>query len=310
MLAVTSLFVALAPTLWMAELVAPASPPRIVGGDPVEPGEHPAVVAVAPGVGACTGTLVAPDLVLTAAHCFGHGSLPPELVQVTLGDSTDAPAQSLAAAAFGVHPQFCIPDEDEGCEPEDLHDYAWIRLDTPASIDPAALPTIVIDEALHHRLVRKGAELELVGYGTDDDGRLGRKRTVRSDIASFSPTGHELRAGGDGRDSCYGDSGGPAFARRDDGSSALVGVLSRGSRECGDGGIYGAALPALCWARDESGVDVVPAGCEDCDCIDLRPRDDERRGCAVHGGRASPWGVWLLLWPGLLARRRARSSRS
>src|SRR5678810_1122169 len=79
MLAVVPLVLALAHA-------APASPDAIVGGEPVEPGEHPAVVSVSAGGGLCTGTLLAPDLVLTAAHCLDQGFLQPSQVQIGLGE--------------------------------------------------------------------------------------------------------------------------------------------------------------------------------------------------------------------------------
>ena len=287
-------------------LVAPSSPDAIVGGDPVEPGEYPAVVSVTLGSNLCTGTLLTPELVITAAHCLDHSFLPPSLVQVGIGEDALAPSQPLGVTSFGVHPEFCDPSVDEDCD--DARDYAWIRLEAAAVIDEAVIPAVVTDEALYHRLVRRGAAVELVGFGEDDDARQGLKRKVTTTIRPFSESGLELLAGASGRDSCRGDSGGPALARLPDGGTALVGVLSRGSEPCGRGGIYGAPLPALCWIRDETGMDVVPAGCEGCDCVDLTPRDEDEGGCAVMGDR--PAGVWWLPVVVLVAARSRRRDRS
>jgi len=289
------------------QLVAPTSPTAIVGGEPVEPGEHPAVVAVGFGLGECTGTLLTPELVLTAAHCL-VGLSQPDLVQIQLGEDDDAPTQRLGATAFATHPEYCDPFQDESCV-EDVHDYAWIRLEGPAAIDDATLPPVITDEELHHHLVHAGASVELVGFGIDDDGVLGRKRKVTTTIATFSASGQDLRAGGSGRDSCDGDSGGPALVRLPDGGFALVGVLSRGSKECGRGGIYGAPLPALCWIRDDTGVDVVPVGCESCDCVDLTPRE-QAHGCGCTGVRpAGGVGWWIAMVIAMSWRHRRRRGR-
>ena len=42
---------------------------QVVGGTPVAPGTWPDAVAVIGATGTCSGTLVAPDVVLTAGHC-------------------------------------------------------------------------------------------------------------------------------------------------------------------------------------------------------------------------------------------------
>src|SRR5947207_2497454 len=49
--------------------IAVAQPAPVVGGDVVSSRAWPDVVGVISDTGRCTGTLIAPDVVLTAGHC-------------------------------------------------------------------------------------------------------------------------------------------------------------------------------------------------------------------------------------------------
>jgi MYXO-CTERM domain-containing protein len=286
--------VILAATLVYASLLA-AEPdhPGIVGGEPVDPGAWPAVVGVRTQK-LCTGTLVAPDLILTAAHCFSP--MPVGSISVDFGDTQNAPEFTLTSTQWGVHPDFCLPDECDG----DLHDFAWIRL--PVEVDVAPIVPIT-DQAEYDQVMAGGQEVVFVGFGQDEAQVTGIKREVATTITSFNESGREFRAGGDGNDTCFGDSGGPALVQLTDGQWRLAGVLSRGG-ECGEGGIYGVPMPELCWLRDSSGVSLVPNGCDDCSCVDITPERDKGCKCSA-GGSDWAWSMLpMLVLLGWLRRRR------
>jgi V8-like Glu-specific endopeptidase len=261
----------------------------IYGGEQADPGEWPAVVAVRTGK-LCTGTLVAPDLILTAAHCLDPE--PSGSVQIYFGDDL-ASASMVLAADWGRHPDFCLPAD---CG-EDLSDFAWIRLTTPAAIPPI-LP--ITNQAEFDEAMQIGKSLWFVGFGEDDDGNIGTKREVEASLTKFNESGREFRAGGEGKDTCYGDSGGPALVQLRSGEWRIAGVISRGGA-CGEGGIYGVPLPELCWLRDDSGVDLLPDGCEACDCVVLNgDAPDEGCDCKTAPRRERGRGWWLALELGLL----------
>src|SRR5262245_43467687 len=52
------------------DLPIASAPAPVVGGTAVPPGKWPDAVAVLAPTAACTGTLIAPDVVLTAGHCI------------------------------------------------------------------------------------------------------------------------------------------------------------------------------------------------------------------------------------------------
>lgn len=253
-------------------------PQAIYGGEPVEPGRWPEVVYLTTPGTRCSGTLVSPDLVLTAAHCF-EGLSASTPVTIQFGDSDATATMQFISGDWGRHEEFCLPSV---CH-ENLHDVGWIRL--PQSVDiPPILP--ITDQAEFDEVMVPGIELVFVGYGLTEDNELGVKREVLATLISFNESGHEFFAGGDGKDTCSGDSGGPALVRLGSGEIRIAGVLSRGA-ECGTGGTYSIPAPELCWLRDSSGLDLLPGDCG-CDCVSLHAAViDDGCACAVSDRESS-----------------------
>jgi len=259
----------------------------IIGGEETEPGEFDGVVAVIAGTGLCTGTVVADRLVLTAAHCLAGLRADAE-IEVWFGDELDS-TNRVPVESYGVHPQFC------GECTEDIFDYGYVVIAADFTVPGGFILPITTQDEWDQAMV-PGREVTLVGYGEDPavdaiDAGIGVKRKVTTTIRRQTDGGLEFYAGGMMQDSCRGDSGGPAFVRVGDGTLRLGGITSRGSDPCGDGGYYGAPYPALCWVRDETGVDLVGDACNTCDCLDMAPEKDE--GCTVarapvERGR-TPW---------------------
>lgn len=284
--------------------LAPGGPPidPIVGGENTEALEYGAVVAMVTSQSAlCTGTVVAPRLILTAAHCLAELPAVSSLT-VFYGNALDS-QMSVSASGYGAHPEFC-PD----CR-DDIYDYGYVELGVDF-MPPEGVILPLTDQDEWDETIRKDHAVTLVGFGEDPNAEnpvqsLGIKRKVDTTIERFSTEGLEFFAGGDDHDSCQGDSGGPALVRLSDGTLRLAGITSRGSDPCGKGGYYGVPFPALAWVRDQTGVDLLPAACEDGDCLDMTPPAENEGRCSVAASHdtAPPWS-WLLLLPLVWRRRR------
>lgn len=277
----------------------PGPPAPIYGGAPAPPGAWPEVVALLlPFGNLCTGTLVHERLVLTAAHCLVFGTSADQL-RVRLGDDVTFPgAPTHAVLRFGAHPDYCA---DLTICKQDNWDLGYVLLAEPI-LDVAPARPLRTQDAWDEAMA-VGDPVTLVGFGEDEKGLTSIKREVVAPIVRLSATGLEFQAGGMGIDTCSGDSGGPAFVTLASGEVLLAGVTSRGSKECGNGGVYGIPSAVLCWLHDETGIDLREGTCATCDCLDTAPDDDD--GCG--GCSASdPLGPLAALLFALPRRRRPR----
>lgn len=291
----------------------PPEPVPIVGGVPTGD-EFDAVVALEiEGSGNCTGTLVDPRVVLTAAHCFAAGR-DDQVVDVRFG--ADDSGVAMVAAGYGVHPSYCARCADElGSDYGERFDFAYVELpEAHFPSDGLLLP--LTDQDDWDDTMAIGSSVTLVGYGVSDDespptpGVL-PKHKVTTVIRGFSDNGVEFFAGQDEvtRDTCSGDSGGPVIVWTRDGQMRLAGVTSRGAEPCGSGGWYGVSFAALQWLDIQVGTELLPTGCELADCLDTTPPEDHAIACAVDGHGHDPTWLPLGLLLGLRRRRgRARST--
>jgi len=243
----------------MLALLAVATQP-IVGGDTVPPGTWPDAVAVIGERGACTGTLVAPDVVITAGHC---AELNPTAVIVGTTDYTKGGTR-IAVDKAVAHPDWAT-----------TYDLAVIVLHEPVAIAPRPIGT-----ACTLAGVSAGTPVHLVGFGVTDAAGRGTSSVLHEAIApvidpdcahgngcmpAVAPGG-ELIAGGDGTDSCFGDSGGPVYLDTPRGTFAIAAVsrgVAHADTPCGAGGIYVRTDKLVSWIADTAERDIARDPCDD-----------------------------------------------
>ena len=203
---------------------------NVIGGetDTGDPGVV-AVYAQQPGSDAgflCTGSVIAPTVILTAAHCVspsetGRGAT---FTVLTSANINRGGGQQLAVREVHANPLWSTRNLAGG------HDQGIVILGEPTS-----LPVLPFNrQALAAQSV--GKPLRIVGYGLNDGTRqtgAGVKRQVLTRLQSIAAM---LIGVGDSRHgTCNGDSGGPAFMKID-GVETIVGVTSYGNADCSDGG--------------------------------------------------------------------------
>lgn len=171
------------------------------------------------GIRSCSGILVAPAFILTAAHCFAP-DLPASALAVRIGDE---PGESvLQATSRGVSTIHRHPDAN-GQERVDL---ALLRLHEPID-DITVVPLVAPGETCTNTVT-------LFGFGVGvadplaayDWARLKRTATAaRKPILAAEQLLQLIPLADQPRGVCYGDSGGPVLKRCDE-QLRLVGITS------------------------------------------------------------------------------------
>jgi hypothetical protein len=210
------------------------------------------------GTSVCTGTLIAPNLVMTAQHCissisasgiicgqttFGAKRPTNDIIATTATRITDI-TRSNAYRVSKMH----VPPGSGVCG----RDIALIRLSSnvPSQVTSPAPPRL--------NTPPRGTSYTAYGYGRDPTVNATRTSGVRRRLRglqvrcsaqgcaqSQSLTAEEF-LGSDG--TCQGDSGGGAF----DAQGRVLGALSRGGRECSNA-IYTLASAWETWIRNKAG---------------------------------------------------------
>jgi len=195
---------------------------------------------------ACTGSIVAPDLVLTAAHCFD--SREASRVRIAFGAQPLSYSQQLdpelrvdvlkkfstrAVEQYVEHPLYGNSDYD--------HDMALVKIQ--GTIPAGYLPVpLLADEQMKDISSQKTYQVLLAGFGLLAE--LPRQESLvlrQTEVSAIFEGSHLITDQTKGSGGCNGDSGGPAYLKVS-GGLVLVGVThgpTLDHQDCRHRGVWG-----------------------------------------------------------------------
>ena len=205
--------------------------PKIINGEPCSDQNSPVVkitlISQLNETFLCSGTMLTQTDVLTAGHCF---------INNVRSAYIDANGRRIPASAVKMHPNFTPQGSAI------FNDVAILRLSAAANLP--TLPLVV------SRTVQGSDSISIFGYGQSveqtqyelsDPDTLGHLRGGRMTVANATANHITANFNGDGSNTCFGDSGGPALYTLDGPQGRLtgvVGITSTGiAADCGSGDV-------------------------------------------------------------------------
>jgi len=195
--------------------------PEVIGGSGVNQGRYTFMAYVNAGDFQCGGSLVAPSFVMTAAHCATEDGSTTEISAdaFTIGIGKANLGQLGAGYVWSVVDVTVHPDWDPGTFENDV---AILELNSPV---PAAIaaPIPIVGKGVFG-WDEAGTGLVVAGWGETERG-YSSNQLLEANLRPVGDGGCKVAYGGEmysgvmicatnqGKDSCYGDSGGPLFVK-------------------------------------------------------------------------------------------------
>ncbi|XP_078356744.1 trypsin-like [Oculina patagonica] len=219
---------------------------RVIGGVDAKPGNWPWQIALLRGSSksfSCGGSLIAPDWVVTAAHCIS--TLTASYYTIRLGDhdrhKNEGTEQDIQAKRIIKHENYGSPVLN--------NDIALIQLSKPATLN-ARVGTVCLPA--HNEMVPTSSKCFITGWGKIKhpgsshnilqqaqmppvtNSACANKLASSPGGSSLKITDNMLCAGVSGTilSGCHGDSGGPYVCQNSAGNWVLQGAVSWGSPRC------------------------------------------------------------------------------
>lgn len=227
------------------------------------------------GTATCTGSLIAKNIVLTAAHCLADPGITSIAVVFTNDENKATQADVRFATDGAIHPDFLKGvDPKAGPAASVWNDIALVKLseDAPADFKLTRLPNSLTEINLI-----ANSKVTLAGFGITNAvvRRIVRDKRGVQKIVTVPSVGSGILRKVDGilvkqvtadkkeilldqtsqRGACHGDSGGPAFITAKDGTQIQVGLTSRGTEKlgnCTESAIYTGVAAHLGWIAEAS----------------------------------------------------------
>ncbi|XP_078600937.1 trypsin-3-like [Branchiostoma floridae x Branchiostoma japonicum] len=236
-------------------------PNRIVGGEEAKPGSWPWQVSVRYYTSyPCGGSIIAPNWIVTAAHCFGGDTNPkPKDWKIRVGshykNKKDLNQPDLDVIKVIVHKQYNSRTVD--------NDIALMKLSSSITFDdyasPVCLPTVDAPDGTMCYVTGWG---DTKGTGSDDVLRQAKVPVMSSKTCSSRSyygglvTHNMICAGYEqgGVDACQGDNGGPLVCDySSSGQWTLDGITSWGNGCAGEykPGVYTRVSQYVSWINDK-----------------------------------------------------------